>query len=322
MSQAPFPASTGLLPMLKGVSRSFYLSIRLLPRAMREPVALGYLLARASDTLADTSGVEAGRRAECLVQFRELVMQPGGDRDDRVMTLAQVFASFQAEGPERDLILALPDCLRRLGQLDARDQSDIRVVLGHITRGQQLDLERFGTASANASRSLETEAQLDEYTYLVAGCVGEFWTHLAHRHVPGFASLPLDRMLALGRSYGQGLQLVNILRDAGEDEAMGRRYLPQEQPDASVWMRTARTGMDDGMAYSLAVEHRCLRVASALPALIGVRTLALLAQAQPGSARVKVPRQEVKALLWRAALGLGSRDSLRSLHAQWDNPRP
>jgi farnesyl-diphosphate farnesyltransferase len=60
-----------------------------------------------------------------------------------------------------------------------------------------------------------------------------------------------------------------------------------------------------------------MRVASALPALIGVRTLALL-RASPGEP-VKVPRAEVRALLWRLALSLGSRARIEREFRQWDN---
>ena len=64
--------------ILKDVSRSFYLSIRLLPKAMREPVSLAYLLARASDTLADTEGLDAELRRDMLQGFGEVMR--GADR--------------------------------------------------------------------------------------------------------------------------------------------------------------------------------------------------------------------------------------------------
>jgi farnesyl-diphosphate farnesyltransferase len=62
------------------------------------------------------------------------------------------------------------------------------------------------------------------------------------------------------------------------------------------------------MHYALALQPLRLRVASALPALIGARTVALLRQTGPAalSQRVKMPRHEVRALLWRIARGLGS----------------
>ena len=63
--------------LLKNVSRSFYLSIRLLPREMREPISLAYLLARASDTLADSGELKADIRSELLSSFSELLLGSG-----------------------------------------------------------------------------------------------------------------------------------------------------------------------------------------------------------------------------------------------------
>jgi phytoene/squalene synthetase len=59
--------------LLKSVSRSFYISIRLLPKALREPVALGYLLARTSDTIADGTAVDVEKRIELLDRFARAI---------------------------------------------------------------------------------------------------------------------------------------------------------------------------------------------------------------------------------------------------------
>src|SRR5262249_60616877 len=106
------------------------------------------------------------------------------------------------------------------------DRDDVRAVLEKITHGQMLDLHRFDNPSQ--VRALQSAAELDEYTYLVAGCVGEFWTRLCFRHLRDFASLIQDEMLALGRRYGMGLQLINVLRDAGGDLRAGRSYFPED----------------------------------------------------------------------------------------------
>src|SRR5207249_9570884 len=63
-AEQPLPVKQ--FELLKPVSRSFYISIRLLPRALREPVALAYLLARTSDTIADTSAIDVEKRIELL----------------------------------------------------------------------------------------------------------------------------------------------------------------------------------------------------------------------------------------------------------------
>jgi farnesyl-diphosphate farnesyltransferase len=288
-----------LLPLLKGVSRSFYLSIRLLPRGLRHPVALGYLLARASDTLADAPGLVTQERLRALGDFAVAV------RDGATMPPVRSTGGMTPQ--ERLLLRELPRCINALSQLAPADRDDVLTVLGHIVRGQRLDVERFGDASAGQPRALASAGELEEYTYLVAGCVGEFWTRLGMRHVPRFASLGEPEMLELGRAYGQALQLVNVLRDADRDLAIGRRYLPAGT-DLQHWMDRAQSGLESGMRYVGALHNARVRVASALPALIGARTLSLLRAEGPGA---KVPRAEVRALLWRTLLSLGRNASLQ-----------
>ena len=147
----------------------------------------------------------------------------------REMVVNQVasFVPLQENAAERTLLDFLPDCLEWLEQIGRADRDDIRAVLEKITHGQMLDLHRFGDPAQ--VRALETAADLDEYTYLVAGCVGEFWTRLCFRHLRDFASLTQDEMLALGRRYGMGLQLINVLRDAGTDLRAGRCYFPHDE---------------------------------------------------------------------------------------------
>ena len=76
---------------------------------------------------------------------------------------------------------------------------------------------------------LADESALEEYTYLVAGCVGEFWTKLCLLEWPNYARLPAEEMLCFGRDFGKALQLINILRDYPLDLQAGRSYLPVSQ---------------------------------------------------------------------------------------------
>jgi farnesyl-diphosphate farnesyltransferase len=339
-----FPSRSPSVPaLLRSVSRSFYLSIRLLPAPLRRPITVAYLLARASDTLADTAGLSADERWDLLEIW-------SGAIDGRLAApaaAARIAGSFRPEQHqpgERDLINALPQCLAWLDELPSADRADIRTVLRHIAYGQSLDIERFDAHSP--PRALDTPEQLDEYTYLVAGCVGEFWTDLCFRHVPDFARLPRHEMRELGRGYGKGLQLVNILRDAGTDLACGRCYFPAEElataglrPQDIVgnparfesvskrWHAQATRGLEEGMRYADAVNSRRVRAATALPALIGARTLDLLrlAGAERLQRRVKVPRHEVRAILVRLAFTLAARGPLQASFTRltgWDNPRP
>ena len=330
LSPAAAPVLTpAQLRLLRGVSRSFYLSIRLLPGPLRGPIAIGYLLARATDTVADTTALPHGERQALLAQLLAAIKTPQAGKAELIAALTR-FATQQNDPHERALMLALPEGLSLLQALSPADQDSVRWVLGHITQGQSLDVSRFGH-DCDTPQALATEAELEDYTWLVAGCVGEFWTTLCARHLPGFATLPTDEMHTLGRAYGMGLQRLNIVRDAGADLSQGRCYWPAEQLSAlglspesltqaahegqvstlaqltplyRAYLQQIQTQLAAGLRYSCAVQSRRLRLASALPALIGARTVALLLQAGPASLtqRIKMPRREVQDLLWRLLL--------------------
>jgi farnesyl-diphosphate farnesyltransferase len=309
--------------LLRSVSRSFYLSIRFLPAQLREPIAVAYLLARTTDTVADTAQISGSVRMETLQLLSNGIQ--GTTSRGVVAELIASFVSLQKNASERRLLESLPDCIVCLEGMEHADRNDIRLVLEKITRGQMLDLQRFD--NPQEIRALSTAADLDEYTYLVAGCVGEFWTRLCFRHVRQFSSRSEDEMLGLGKRYGMALQLINVLRDAGSDLRVGRCYFPEHELDAvhlapsqilseperfqpiyRAWLGKAKAGLSSGMEYSRAIKNRRVRAATVLPALIGARTLALLDAAGPLSLQrtVKVPRAEVRAMILSLGLTLAS----------------
>ena len=322
-------------PVLRSVSRSFYLSLRILPRPLRDPLSLAYLLARATDTIADTPEPPAELRVEALRDLA-VAIQGTGARET-AGRLRDSFSALQSDEAERALIEQLPALLEWLDGLEAGDRAEVRSVLDKITRGQMLDLERFGsstsTSTSTSIQALPTAADLDEYTYIVAGCVGEFWTRICFAHVKNFSERSEPEMRELGVRYGQGLQLINILRDAGTDLRNGRCYFPADElrslgmtpeeilrnaarvaPVVEKWREKAEHGMEAGMDYACAIRNRRIRFATALPALIGARTLGLLrdAGAEVFERRLKVPRAEIRKIIASTALA-----SPRSLHERF-----
>ena len=291
--------------ILKSVSRSFYLTILFLPRPLREPVGLAYLLARATDTIADTVAIPAPVR---LTTLRALARVLQGELEfEAIADSLRDFAAQQSDPAERRLIENLPQAVSALAQTAPADRNDIREVLATIVRGQELDLERFGDPTEPTA--LRRAEELDEYTYLVAGCVGDFWTWLGFRHLSSFADRPPDEMTNLGIEYGKGLQLINVLRDRGADLRNGRDYLPADELAAAPleevfarWLERAEKGIASGIEYSAALTNWRVRFATALPALIGARTIALLRAAGPSAEKVKVPRPEMRRILLRATL--------------------
>lgn len=308
--------------LLRSVSRSFYLSMKVLPREMREPVSLGYLLARASDTIADTASVSPEIRLEWLDFFRQQLVAKGAGKAGFPDRLRKDFAPHQSHAGEKRLLEQLPDCLEWLQQTDRANQHLVIKVLGHITNGQVWDVERFGASDREHPGFVGTAEELEQYTYRVAGSVGEFWTEVGYSNCGrNFSQEASSEMRELGRQYGQGLQLVNVLRDLGEDLRNGRCYLPKEDlascgwegeggmPPTDIllevggkWREQCRDWIGAGRQYVGHLQSRRVRFATVLPMLIAERTVELLEQAGAGALeeKVKVPRAEIRKMLVRA----------------------
>ena len=317
--------------VLRSVSRSFYISVALLPKKLRDPVALAYLLARASDTIADTTEIATDLRIDKLRSLAGAI-QTGGT-SDLMADLSASFANLQREGSERSLIESLPLCFDWLDQLEPEDRTEIQAVLEKINRGQLGDLDRFRDPGQVVA--LQKSADLEEYTYLVAGSAGEFWTNLCFAHLRKFSRQPENEMLGLGKTYGMGLQLINILRDAGKDLRAGRCYFPEEELAAARmepaqilrepqrfqsiyrdWRSKAESRVRSGIDYGCSIRNRRVRAATVLPALIGARTLALVREAGATALhrQIKVARKEVRKIISRLLITLGSRSQIRELH--------
>lgn len=257
--------------LLRSVSRSFYLTIRWLPSAMRPGVALGYLLARATDSVADTSTAPLALRLDVLETMGKAVAGAlqTGERVALLTRLREEMAPAQDKASEAALLCRFGEALQALHSLPPEQAACVRSVLATIVEGQRWDLSYFA-----GHRRVADDGQTRTYTFLVAGCVGKFWTELG-RLTLGDAFCAAGRlplMTQAGIRYGQGLQLVNILRDREEDASRGREYLCS---DPAVWRNRAVRYLQDGLDYSRRLKLFRLRFASMLPALIGLKTLCL-----------------------------------------------
>jgi farnesyl-diphosphate farnesyltransferase len=308
-------------PLLRSVSRSFYLTIRILPARIRAPIGLAYLLARASDTIADSADIPAAERRGHLSRFESLVQQGGRDGIGEIQ--ARIRSDHEGENV---LIAELGRCFDWLESLEEFDRRQIRAVLAKIIRGQDLDLERF--ADTSRAVALRNDAELEEYTYLVAGCVGEFWTEVCSHHVPRYSDLPAARLRTLGVEYGKALQLVNILRDLPADFASGRCYLPADDVSVALWSQRPAAAreeyvrwvgraadlLESGRQYIRSLRPARLRAGCYLPWELGRQTLSLLAVRMPleTKERVKVTRSAVR---WALLRGIAVTFSDRPLSA-------
>jgi len=294
--------------LLADVSRSFYLTLRALPRPMRSPISLAYLLARASDTLADCDGPGPQRRIDWLDGFVLEVErgETGEWRDDARTALA----AHPHEG-ERQLIERLDECLGWLGEIPDTQADAVRKVIATIVSGQRLDVQRFCRSSGNLAESLASADELDDYMFRVAGCVGRFWSEIGYEVMGDrFASLEREEMDSLAVESGKGLQLVNILRDLPTDLAAGRCYLPVSNPRdrAEVmaahreWRDRAVVLVNSGFRFCKGLKMRRLRAATVLPSMLAEETLELLRGItwEELVARPKVSRRRVYQFMWGA----------------------
>jgi len=312
--------------LLRSVSRTFYLSVRILPPALRETMGVAYLLARTSDTIADSDGASASTRLRRLEEFSKLI-QSGAT--------AQLIGNIQRDiqpshAGERALIAALPQVLERFGAFKPWEWKETVELLSNIIRGQSDDLRNF--PEPGKITALPDADRLEDYTYLVAGCVGEWWTRMSFHHFPRYSDRTELELMPLAASFGKGLQLVNILRDMPADLRAGRCYLPEDElrnagaapaslldnpaaahPVFEAWMTKARGYLDEGREYIRAIRPWRIRFACYLPWRLAGQTIDLMAATPPlGSAeKVKVSRSTVYGTTLRGLVTAFSNGPLR-----------
>ena len=323
----------GLRRLLRQVSRSFYLTLIVLPAPLRRPLGLAYLLARAADTITDTRIIPPGDRLRYLDLFQEEIHLPPASR---LHDISRALTGPQRIPAERDLLRRLPECFAAFRSLSEDDRQRIRTLLLMLTHGMQVDLRRFPGQGGDRLVALESRADLDEFTYYAAGCVGEFWTEMAMAHRPALRDWDGAAMRNRGRQFGQGLQMTNVLRDVAQDLRIGRCYLPRQDlaqvgldpedlldPAALESMRPLLRDLvaltlnhyAEGWTYILSIpatEIR-LRLACTWPHFIGLRTLERLQASQDlldPRVTVRISRPAVYAILLRSAATVRSNVSL------------
>jgi len=306
-----------LTDLLEKVSRSFYLTLRVLPKSIRAQIGLAYLLARTTDTIADTEIVSIEQRLKMLQALRERILGASAAPLD----FGQL-AQHQGLPAERVLLEKSEDSLALLQAQSEIDQKHIREVLDVITGGQELDLKRFGTPTPGKIIALQTDAELDDYTYRVAGCVGQFWTRICLAHQFSTPETAKPSFEELGIRFGKGLQLFNILRDLPSDLAKGRCYIPSEKlaainlvpadllrpetepkfrPLYNQYLDLAESHLAAGWEYTNRIPFGQMRVrlACAWPILIALRGMVRLRTENVlnPKQRIKISRREVKGIL-------------------------
>lgn len=315
ITQAPDDLLHGIL---KRVSRSFYLTLNVLPEGVRDQMGLAYLFARAADTIADTDLIDREQRLKYLQQFRAQFTSPP-IRPDELGEIQAALIPHQKDSAESILLRRLEDCFKLYETFSTGDRLRIQWLMDVLPRGMEMDLTRFPGQSAADLTALATLDELDQYTYYVAGCVGEFWTRMVCAHRPAMSRWDTAKMSAIGVKFGKGLQLTNILKDIGRDLHRGRCYvpelllsaaglkptdlldernLPKFRPVLRQLIKLAMQHLDQGWIYTISIPDSEIRqrLACMWPILLAGETLKRVA-ASPSilnpEVNVKAPRTTV-----------------------------
>lgn len=205
--------------ILQGVSRTFALTIPQLPLSLYQVIGNAYLLCRIVDTVEDDNGLSS----EQTRKFAEMFIQVVGGNVTAEAFAKELFPllSEHTIPAEQDLIKNTPAVIRVTHSFNPIQ----RKVLERCVRIMGQGMADYQDTESLAG--LKDLAALDRYCYHVAGVVGEMLTELfcdyseeINRNKPA--------LMKLAVSFGQGLQMTNILKDIWEDRKRGACWLPQD----------------------------------------------------------------------------------------------
>lgn len=265
--------------ILGGVSRTFALTIPVLPDRLRQAVGNAYLLCRIVDTIEDDTRLTHSHKQQLTETFLGLLVNQDSGENFAESLLAVLNTNTPA--PEQNLLRNIPKVLQVTRRLNPEQQAAIYRCLSIMTKGmmhfQQQDLQS----------GLRDQNELNQYCYAVAGVVGELLTDLFCEYSPTIASRR-QQLYRLASSAGQGLQMTNILKDFWEDAARGMCWLPRDAFERyQVDLRAEASSLQsEGFARAyleqIAIAHGHLRNAIAYTLLLpnhelGIRKFCLWA---------------------------------------------
>lgn len=301
--------------LLKTTSRSFYPTLKYLPKKVRGQIGLLYLLARVADTIADSKHGETDLLLKSISEYNSVAQGKFAQLPDFT-----VIADIQDNPSEAELLRNVSDIVNALQVYDKDDQARMLECLDIIVGGQILDLERFGPAKEGGKISaLKNNAEMDDYTFRVAGCVGVFWTKMSLAHLVKMDEDRQEDFFEKGVRFGKALQMINILRDIPEDLRFGRCYIPIDElarygltpedlldsknidkfrPLYDEYLDLTNEHLDAAVEYIKMLPETQFRLKAScmLPVLIGQRTVSLLREGNilDSSDKIKVTRDEIK----------------------------
>ena len=288
--------------LLERTSRTFALAIPMLPEPRRAEVMVAYLLFRIADTLEDAAVWSRDQRTEALERFVRLLEHPTDEEAERAGAAWAAARPSEHEG-YLELLEQTPLVMDALMELDAGAADIIRA---HTIRTAAGMAGFVALADAQGTLRLQGLEALRDYCYAVAGIVGEMLTELfllEHRHLRAVGS----ELRGRARFFGEALQLVNILRDAADDEREGRCLIDRSL-DREALLRLAHRDLRAAAEYTLAMQQAGAPEGflsfTAVPVRLAIATLEAVRRDGPGA---KIGRARVWAIVrsTRADLAAG-----------------
>lgn len=254
------------LALLKATSRTFYIPISLLPAGLQEAVASAYLCMRAIDQIEDHSGLDYAVKAR-LLRLISLNLQAGTEAST-VGDFTEGLGDFEPHLEEVSL---------RIGEWALLAPSAIAPRIWDATAAMADRMAYW----AERNWVIQTEADLNRYTFSVAGAVGLMLSDLWAWH----DGTQTNRTEAIG--FGRGLQAVNILRNHAEDLTRGVDFYPQGWT-AEEMQRYARHNLSLADAYTAALPKGPALVFCRIPLALAHGTLDALSQGKEKLSRSDV----------------------------------
>ncbi len=315
--------------ILPGVSRTFALTIPVLPERLAPVVANAYLLCRLADTIEDDIGLDNDQKSQFHQRFVEIV-RGEEDADSFSAELLPLLSPRVLEG-ERELVAGTATVIRVTSRFSMQEREALTRCVEIMCRGMPEFQRRKSLAG------LKDTDELADYCYFVAGVVGEMLTELFCVHCPELEPRR-EEMMRLALSFGQGLQLTNILKDIWDDRQADTCWLPRSVfRDAEFDLE--RLDLDhesevfrEGLSELIGIAHHHLRAALDYTLIIpghetGIRKFCVWAiglavltlrklHANPdfsASRQVKISRRSVKATIFATNRAIRSDLALRAL---------
>jgi farnesyl-diphosphate farnesyltransferase len=243
--------------LLQGVSRTFALTIPQLPSDLRNVVSNAYLLCRAIDTIEDEPALNFEEKKKYCVWFTEVVDKKS---DPRLFSEAlSPLLSDSTIPMEHELIQQIDKVLEITKEFDQPHQEVLSRCIHIMSEGMTLFQE------LDNNSGLKNLEEMDKYCYYVAGVVGELLTDLFCLYLPKELGPKKEEMMKLAVSFGQSLQMTNILKDIWEDQKRGVCWLPNDVFDYYNYdlseLKNGKSTKDfqNGLEHLIGVAHTHLK---------------------------------------------------------------